>query len=299
MTPLPNNTHTHPHLSPAPSFIKIPRATSVCFRACDCTFALSHINFCDTALGLSCSRGKGVRAMWRLAVAFPKSFVGLGINFILSSGHVCAIDRVCVLPSRRTPSHPSCRRRRELVWGVIQLKCALRRRWWSTGTLRFESLSFSVSYTFNDSLFVPTLSIVVPSCFSYFLRISSFHVYPRFNHCDACRICPSGKLSSLPAQRLESLFREWTDQGLQVWQHHHCQGVYKTTGLKWNSWQEIFLPWLIATYLKSDWCESFTCKSTWPFLNSFSMLKSKKKMHHVTFLPKRWQHDSWGGWHLY
>lgn len=46
------------------------------------------------------------------------------------------------------------------------------------GTLRFESLSFSVSHTFNESLFAPTLKTVVPSHFSYFLCISSFHVYP-------------------------------------------------------------------------------------------------------------------------
>lgn len=39
-------------------------------------------------------------------------------------------------PCCRIPNHPSCQQRRGLVWGVIQLKCALRRRWWSTGTLR-------------------------------------------------------------------------------------------------------------------------------------------------------------------
>lgn len=49
------------------------------------------------------------------------------------------IERLC--PSRRTPSHPSCQRRRELVWGVIQLKCALQRRWWSTGTLRWVPIA--------------------------------------------------------------------------------------------------------------------------------------------------------------
>lgn len=70
MTPLPNNTDTPTCQLHHPSFKYC--AHLPCFRACDCKFALSHINFCDTALGLSCSRGKRVRAMWRLAVAFPK-----------------------------------------------------------------------------------------------------------------------------------------------------------------------------------------------------------------------------------
>lgn len=52
--------------------------------------------------------------------------------FLMFDTYVSVMALVCC----RIQSRPSCRQRRELAWGVIQLKCASLRRWWSMGTLR-------------------------------------------------------------------------------------------------------------------------------------------------------------------
>lgn len=75
-------------------------------------------------------------------------------------------------------------------------------RWWICS-------SFWISHTFDESSLSTLISLF------YLMLI----------HNDTRHFSPSGKLSSLPAQCVESLFGEWTDQGLQVWQHHLCQGV--------------------------------------------------------------------------
>lgn len=85
-------------------------------------------------------------------------------------------------------------------------------RWWMT----LISGSLTRLMSLYSALFSKLSCVLLLFIFLYSILI----------HNDTCHISPSGKLSSLPAQCLESLFREWTDQGLQVWQHHYCQGKY-------------------------------------------------------------------------
>lgn len=142
---------------------------------------------------------------------------------LLSSPHIMVLSVRC-----RIPSHRSCQQRRELVWGVIQLKCALQRRWWSTGTLRWKNLIWYRVKTLVSHWWMIIISGYFTLLISLYLvpfsklssAILSFLVWYWF----LSLFSPLGKLSSLPAQCPKSLFRERTDQGLQVWQHHDCQG---------------------------------------------------------------------------
>lgn len=131
---------------------------------------------------------------------------------------------------RRIPNHPSCQQRRGLVWGVIQLKCALPRRWWSTGTLRCCDLLM------NDCLW-----ILIPGYGHFSVGTWIFYYYEFLsNHDDTCHIAPPGKLSSLSAKCLESVPGKWTDKSLQVRQHHNCQGTSQAPvimHLFWEFWK--------------------------------------------------------------